>query len=141
MAPVPEIGSPPLPVVVDTNVVSYLFRRDTRAVKFEAALRNRLPVTSFMTLAELDAWAEIGGWGQPRREALERFLSGYAVHYPNRDLCRVWSDIGAPARRAGRPIDAADAWIAATELFYGVPLVTHNAGDFAGVSGLTLLTG
>lgn len=78
MALVPEIGSPSLPqsVVVDTNVVSYLFRRDTRAVKFEAALKDRLPVISFMTLAELDAWAEIAGWGLPRRGALERFLSG-----------------------------------------------------------------
>jgi predicted nucleic acid-binding protein len=44
------------------------------------------------------------------------------------------------ARRQGRPIQTADAWIAATALHLGVPLVTHNPADYAGVSGLTVLT-
>ena len=44
------------------------------------------------------------------------------------------------ARRSGKPIAVADAWIAATALSYGVPLVTHNVGDFAGLPGLTVIS-
>jgi predicted nucleic acid-binding protein len=39
-----------------------------------------------------------------------------------------------------QPVAAADAWIAATALVYGVPLITHDPRDFAGVAGLRVLT-
>jgi predicted nucleic acid-binding protein len=45
------------------------------------------------------------------------------------------------ARRQGRPIQTADAWIAATALHLNVPLVTHNPHDYRGVIGLTVLSG
>lgn len=38
------------------------------------------------------------------------------------------------------PISAADAWIAATALLYGVPLVTHNRKDFEGIDGLVVIS-
>ncbi len=41
------------PAVVDTDVVSYLFKGDTRAVGYEPLLAGRLRVVSFMTQAEL----------------------------------------------------------------------------------------
>jgi predicted nucleic acid-binding protein len=43
-------------------------------------------------------------------------------------------------RRAGRQIDVADAWITATAILYGSELVTHNAGDFSFLPGLTIIT-
>lgn len=44
------------------------------------------------------------------------------------------------AHRAGRPIGIADAWVASTALRYRIPLLTNNPDDFAGVSGLTMIT-
>jgi predicted nucleic acid-binding protein len=44
------------------------------------------------------------------------------------------------ARRNGRPIVAADAWIAATALYLGAPLITHNKTDFVGVDGLAVIS-
>jgi len=96
-------------------------------------------VISFMTLAELDSWADIRGWGTARREDLRTFLSHYVVQYPDRNLCQLWGSVLATARRAGLPFDSADAWIAATALLYGAPLVTDNTPDFAGVAGITFL--
>ena len=44
-------------VLLDTNIVSYIFKRDTRAALYAPLLEgNRLGV-SFMTVAELFEWA------------------------------------------------------------------------------------
>jgi predicted nucleic acid-binding protein len=95
---------------------------------------------SFMTLAELDHWAVRYNWGPARRESLDRFLQGIAVHYPDRPLCHFWAEVTDQARRKGRPIDGADAWVAASALALDVPLVTHNPADYSGVDGLTILS-
>jgi predicted nucleic acid-binding protein len=128
------------PVVVDTDVVSYLFKEDSRAVRYETHLVGRAPVVSFMTLAELDAWADQRNWGERRRERLERFLAKFAPHFPDRRLCRIWGAVTTTCRLTGRPIGPADAWIAATALFLSAPLVTHNPFDYASVPGLTVLS-
>ena len=66
---------------------------------------------------------------------MERYLRGVEVHHSDRDACRNWAEVTRRAARRGRPILCADAWIAATALTLGVPLVTHNAADYAGVEG------
>jgi predicted nucleic acid-binding protein len=43
------------------------------------------------------------------------------------------------ARRAGRRLKTADAWIAATAVLYSAPLITQNASDYSGVPGLTII--
>lgn len=42
--------------VVDTDVVSYTFRRDTRAAFYKSRLIGYSAILSFMTVAELDSW-------------------------------------------------------------------------------------
>lgn len=44
-------------VVLDTDVVSFLFKEDTRARLYLRYLRGQDRFISFMTLAELDYWA------------------------------------------------------------------------------------
>jgi len=58
----------------------------------------------------------------------------------SRELCAKWAEVSWEARRKGRPIQTADAWIAATALYYRVPLITNNASDYEMVSQLHLLT-
>ena len=126
--------------LVDTNVVSMLFKRDTRAVDYETHTDGRMLGISFMTLAELDEWAKVRNWGAVRRVELAAFLETFSVFYADRELCLIWADIKAKSRRQGRPIETADAWIAATALLYGVPLITHNRSDFESVDGLDLIS-
>lgn len=54
----------------------------------------------------------------------------------SRDLIVKWAELMVTAQSVGRPIEIADAWIAATALLYDVPLVTHNSNEYTGVSGL-----
>lgn len=57
-----------------------------------------------------------------------------------RNLCTKWAEVTVAAQAGGRLVDCADAWIAATALLSGVPLVTHNRNDYLGVPGLTLIS-
>jgi predicted nucleic acid-binding protein len=129
-------------VVVDTDVVSFLFKRDTRAAAYQPHLAFNTPYVSFMTLAELDYWALSGRWGPARVARLERFVTPrFAVVPHDRAICRLWAEVTNICRRAGHPIKVADAWVAATALHLGVPLLTHNRSDYAAVPGLTVISG
>ena len=127
--------------VVDTDVFSYLFRRDTRAQVYRPYLTGALVAISFMTVAELDRWTIQRNWGPARQERMAVFLERFTIVLVDRALCRTWAEVGDQARRNGRPIQAADAWIAATAVALGVPLITNNRDDYAGVDGLVILPG
>lgn len=127
-------------VVVDTDVVSLTFKRDTRAKLYRPHLDGRQLTVSFMTIAELQRWALNRRWGERRRADLDRYLRGFTVHHSDEDLCRWWAAVMVDAQRKGRRIEVADGWIAATALLYGVPLVTHNPRDYVGVDGLRIIS-
>lgn len=128
-------------VVVDTDVVSFLFKNDSRARLYDDHLAGALLVISFMSLAELDLWVLQRNWGEARRQRLETFLANFVIHPFDRGLCQLWAKVRHEANRAGTRIEAADAWIAATALYHGVPLVTHNATHFRRVLGLEVRSG
>jgi tRNA(fMet)-specific endonuclease VapC len=127
-------------VVVDTNVLSYLHKRHENAKLYRPHLEGNLKVISFMTVAELYRWAVERGWGDRRKAELDERLKDYVIYSVNRPLCLQWATITAGASSNGTPIDANDAWIAATALLHGFPLVTHNRKDFECVSGLKVVS-
>jgi tRNA(fMet)-specific endonuclease VapC len=126
--------------IVDTDVVSMLFKGDTRALAFRPHIRGRLLGISFMTLAELERWSLERNWEQSRRLELNQHLTRYAVLPVSRELCVKWAEVTFAAKRKGRPIQTADAWIAASALHYQVPEITNNEGDYSAVEGLVLLS-
>jgi tRNA(fMet)-specific endonuclease VapC len=126
--------------IVDTDVVSMLFKGDTRALGYRAHVTGRLLGISFMTLAELERWSLERGWGPRRKLELAEHVTHYAVLPVSRELCRKWAEVAFAAKRRGRPIQTADAWIAASALYYHVPLITNNKSDYSFIEGLTLLS-
>jgi predicted nucleic acid-binding protein len=80
------------------------------------------------------------GWGEQTREKLEHFLQNFAVFYCEAGLCEAWAEVREQCFREGTPIDVADAWIAATALYLGFPLATHNREHFEKVSNLQVLS-
>lgn len=93
-----------------------------------------------MTSAELDHWALRSHWGEARRVRLAQYLRRFVVFHSDDDLCLKWAQVKDQARRDGRPIETADAWIAATALLHGVALVTHNRSHYTGVAGFQLIS-
>lgn len=86
-------------VVLDTDVCSFLFRRDERA---------------------------------------ERYRSHLLILPYDNETARAWARIRA--ERKPTPIAPQDAWIAACAIRHKCPLITHNASDYADISGLVILT-
>ncbi len=126
-------------VVVDTDVVSLVFKGDSRAEKYVSALSAPDLLVSFMTEAELERWILQAGWGPERIIRFRTYMKRFVSVPSSRDLIVRWAEAMVVARSLGRRIEVADAWIAATALLYDAPLLTNNPGDYRGVAGIKLL--
>jgi tRNA(fMet)-specific endonuclease VapC len=104
-------------IVVDTDVVSFLFKNHPIGKRYDSDLAGRVALISFMTVAEVE---------QDR---------------PPKPMACPTACIGCiSAQDAGRRTECADAWIAATAMLYDAPLVTHNRKDYLGVPGLSVVS-
>jgi tRNA(fMet)-specific endonuclease VapC len=127
-------------VVVDTNVVSYNFKKDSRGRLYETHLLGRTPAIAAQTLAELEFMPLVNSWGPARYSALQHELKNYVFLDTTEEVCRQWAKVRAQARRIGRAISYGDSWIAATALAYDLPLITHDPYDFNHIPGLDVIT-
>lgn len=128
-------------ILLDTNIVSFIFKGDSRALDYEIHLKNHHLAISFMTVAELYQWAAIRQWGERRKsQLLETLQERYILLSFNVLICQQWGTLRAERRRIGRPMSAEDAWIAATAIHYDLPLATHNPKDFQAIPNLEIIT-
>jgi tRNA(fMet)-specific endonuclease VapC len=126
----------PQTLLIDTNIVSFILKRDTRASAYAPLLDGHRLAVSFATVAELYEWASIRKWGQRRQQELTETLATYLVIPVDIALCRQWGALRAEQQAQGTPMNTHDAWIAATARHYGLPLVTHNPKHFRTVRDL-----
>jgi predicted nucleic acid-binding protein len=126
-------------LIIDTDIMSFLFKGHPAASLYKADLTGHALVISFMTFAELERWPLQAQWGEAKRNRLTEYIKQFAVMPWDRALCTAWAEVMTIAQGKGFRIDCADAWIAATALLYSVPLVTHNRDDYRGVQGLNII--
>ena len=127
-------------VIVDTDVTSYILKEDSRTELYRPHLFGLPKIISFMTLAELRRWELQNNWGARRIKQAREFLDDFSVIYADEKLCEIWAEIKSDAHRKGRPIEAADAWVAAVALTFDVPLVTHNRKHYENVASLKIIS-
>ena len=127
-------------VVVDTDVASFIHKNSPFAEIYLPHLDGNLLVMSFQTAAEMERWALVRGWGTKRQSELQAYFQQYIVYPYNRALLSTWAFVMYSARRSGRPILCADAWVASVAVLQDIPLVTHNRNDYLGVPGLRLIS-
>ena len=122
-------------VLLDTTVASLLHpRRRLSHLRsaFAKDLTGRTPAISFQTVAELWCWAEERQWGPSLRDGLTGFIQQFVVLPYSSELAQTWARVMTHTRRRGRRLEAGDAWIAASAVLYGVPLLTSD-NDFVGL--------
>ena len=130
--------SPVSMVVADSNIVSYIARRSPIAEYYLPHLEHRRVVISFETCEEALFGAYLAVWGERSVNALKRQMGQFQVHWSDPAMVDLCARLRAERRAAGREIELADAWIAATALFLDCPLASHN-GDFDGNPRLQLI--
>ena len=124
-------------LVVDTNVVSYLLKGDTRAGLYRRQLNGRELCVAFPTDAELYRSAVQLGWGQTRIDALRAMPAGYTLLVYDDETAWAWARVMCIK---GHTMAPGDAWVAAAALRHGLPLVTHNRRHFDPVPGLNVIS-
>lgn len=124
--------------ILDTDIISYLIRKDPRALPYQPYTDHVELGVSFATVAELFFGAYNAKWGKRTIENLEKDLSKYVVLNSNYDICRIYGKIRLECKR--QPIDDPDYWIAACALYHDVPLLTGNWKHFKNISGLKIIS-
>ncbi|MDQ3711635.1 MAG: PIN domain-containing protein [Acidobacteriota bacterium] len=127
-------------IVVDSDIVSYIFKKNTRSELYEPHLIQVPKFISFMTFAELRRWKFQSNWSEIKNKKFEKLLSDYGVVYADEELCNLWARITINAQKKGRLIETADAWVAAAALMFDVPLITHNRKHFENVESLKIIS-
>lgn len=77
-------------VVVDTNIISYIFKEDSRAALYDSHLLDIPKFISFMSLAELRRWQKLNNWGNRKIQAFDELLSDFGVVHSDDELCKIW---------------------------------------------------
>jgi tRNA(fMet)-specific endonuclease VapC len=117
-------------VVLDTSVASMLLpdrARRPELARYIPRIIGNTPAVSFQSIAELWKLAETRRWGPRRRNVLDRFLRDFVVIPYHYELAMVWARVCAEAQRAGRRLEAGDAWIAATAVRHQLTLLSHDS--------------
>ena len=127
-------------IVLDTNVISELFRRDPSPL-VESRLRA-FPSDSFFTTAVTESEIRFGlailppgkkrNVLQGRVEAILREVFAERILPFDSAAAKGYAQIAAKRRVAGHPISQSDAQIAAITLAHAATLLTRNTTDFEG---------
>ena len=127
-------------IILDTNIVSYLMKGGPLAEAYAPHVQGKLLAIAFITVGEMYFGAENRNWGEKRRKELETTLRNFVVIPYDHQIARCYGRLMTERTRNGQPIDPNDAWIAACATRHAVPLVTHNAKDFKGITSLEIIT-
>lgn len=125
-------------IVLDTSVVSLLFRGDPRRGFYLGHMTDERTVISFQTVEEMWYGAYRAEWGARRKNELALHLTLYEVVWPDEETVDISANLRVEREKAGRRLNTADAWIAATALRLSCPLASHD-GDFDGIPDLSLI--
>jgi predicted nucleic acid-binding protein len=121
------------PLLVDTDVFSWVTWERARGSEFEALLQGHVLALSFATVGELRAGALIAGWGGDRWRRLEdRIARHYTILTATDPVTMRFAELYARLRGQLKDGGVNDMWTAACALAQPVPppIVTGNLSDF-----------
>lgn len=126
-------------LLADTNVVSYLYRNGPHGAGYDALIAGRELRIALLSLEELHYGVARQRWSTERIHQFDVFLRRFSVLPTPTAIAEISGGLRAERARVGRPISLPDAWIAATALWYDLPVVTHDR-DLEAIPGLRVLT-
>ncbi len=125
------------PILVDTDVISFAMKGDSRAALYKKHVEAKTICISFMTCAELYRWAVKYKWSDRRIQDMRELLFRYVVLEHDDELSWEWARVMSIR---GLPIAPGDAWTAAMARRHKLPLLTHNRKHFDRIPELTVIS-
>lgn len=124
------------PLLVDTDVFSYLRTRRGPHLEFAELLGGHLLTVSFASYGEILAGGYEVRLGSRRMADLRYALSQFVVVPYSRDVVEAWAPLHAKLKGHLHRGGANDMWTAACALSQTptVPVVTNNLTDFRAIS-------
>ena len=114
----------------DTSAVScLLLQRTDREVKPYFAATH-VPAVSFQTVGELLIWAKSPTIVPAGPSQIRQFIESTIVLEGTAEVADIYSEIVWRWKAEGRRLRIEDAWIGATALAHGLPLITYDRRDF-----------
>jgi tRNA(fMet)-specific endonuclease VapC len=123
--------------LLDTDICSAYLKGDRRLSERFIQYGGQLQVSA-ITAAELFAWVLRAKAPRSRLLGLQAFLSDVGLLDVNGDVARKFGEVRSRQLDQGFFTPEMDLLIAATALAHNLVLVTHNTGDFAQVTDLTM---
>jgi predicted nucleic acid-binding protein len=123
---------------LDTDVCSFIRKDAPEASFYLRQIKGKIPAVCFVTIAELYKWAYQRHWSPKKVEELDEWLGKFLILPCEPAVARQWARIQTAI--PGRTFPANDAWVAASAITFGCPLLTHNRKDFQDIPGLTVIS-
>lgn len=122
----------------DTSAVScLLLQRTDREVKPYFAVPH-VPAVFFQTVGELLIWAKSPTIVPSGPSQIRQFIESTIVLEGTAEVADIYSEIVRRWKAEGRRLRIEDAWIGATALAHGLPLITYDRRDFLSMVDLGL---
>lgn len=120
------------PVLVDTDVFSFLLTKRGPYESFEPLLEGHPFILSFAVVGELRAGAFKAEWGEKRLSALEERIQACVIINPTNQIATHYGRLHAAFRDQLRKDGSNDMWTAACSLSQTppIPIATNNRADF-----------
>jgi tRNA(fMet)-specific endonuclease VapC len=101
-------------------------------------LRSQGLALSIVSVAELSEGVQYSRDPDQSQQALDAFLEDVSVLGIDEEICRIFGRERGQLRKAGQLIGDFDLPIAATDLHYGLTVLTNNRQHFERVEGLQI---
>ena len=133
--------------LLDTMAVSDAIkpRRNRGLSAWLGKVESRESYLSVLTIGQLQKGIALLQSGSEKRAELERWLTfklvptfGDRILPLDANVARVWGTLAASAQSRGSILPIVDSQIAATALFHGLTVVTHNERHFKAAGVRTL---
>jgi len=121
-------------VIFDTNILIELYRGNVAVKEEIVKLNTHVFYISSITVAEF----MVGAKDKADLKRIEKQLSKYTAIPINTDITDIFLDLFRTLALSHRP-GIADTLIAATALYYHLPLYTYNKRHFQFIPGIELV--
>lgn len=121
-------------VIFDTNILIELYRGNVAVKEEIVKLNTHVFYISSITVAEF----MVGAKDKADLKRIEKQLSKYTAIPINTDITDIFLDLFRTLALSHRP-GIADTLIAATALYYQLPLYTYNKRHFQFIPGIELV--